>query len=123
AVGRPDVHAGPLPDGFQALQMRQVVGPVQGLGGHRVVLPGRWLVAPSSQTLPRGYFTARIFSSMAPRPRPRTRLSTVGFSRPGAHERPRSSENRPGPVNAMPIAARPTTDTRSPPLARKPNGI
>ena len=41
AVGRPDVHAGPLADRVQPLEVGEVVGPVQGLGlcGHLVVLP------------------------------------------------------------------------------------
>jgi hypothetical protein len=32
AVGRPDVHAGPLADGVEPLKMSKVVGPVQGVG-------------------------------------------------------------------------------------------
>jgi hypothetical protein len=32
AVGRPDVHAGPLADGVQPLQVGKVVGPVHGFG-------------------------------------------------------------------------------------------
>src|SRR5690606_32390065 len=30
AVGRPDVHAGPLANRFQSLEVGQIVGPVQG---------------------------------------------------------------------------------------------
>ena len=32
AVGGPDVHAGPLADRVESLEVREVVGPVQGLG-------------------------------------------------------------------------------------------